>query len=330
MYPKISIIIATLDCANALHRCLESISKQDYPKDRIEVIIVDGGSKDKTVKVAKHYSCKVLIKTGVLSEEAKAYGLQIATGELVADIASDNILPTNNWLKQVVTPLIIDKKLVASYPLRYEYRKSDLIFNRYVALFGVNDPVPFYLGKADRLSYLYDKYDKYDKYNLSGDAKDMGEYYKVIFTSENMPTLGANGFIIRKSLLKKAQVDPSCYFHIDVVYDLVKQGLTSFAVVKTSIVHETADTLLSLLKKRLKYMDKLYLKQIANRRYHIVTKRDYLKLLLFVFYSLTLVQPLWTSFAGFQKKRDVAWFLHPLVCFTMVLIYLYSLIRLWI
>src|SRR3989338_9626948 len=145
-----------------------------------------------------------------------------------------------------------------------------------------------------------------------------------------MPTLGANGFVMRTNLLKKARIDPAHFFHIDVVYDLVKQNLNSFAVVKTSIIHSTADTLISLIKKRLKYMDTLYLKQLANRRYHMVTKREYVKLLLFVFYSLTLVQPLWVSFVGFRKKKDLAWFLHPLVCIVTVFFFFYSIIKFFI
>ncbi|MDP3983219.1 MAG: glycosyltransferase family 2 protein [bacterium] len=320
-YPTVSIIIATLNCADSLVRCLTSIAGQKYPKDKIETIVVDGGSNDTTVEIAKRFNCKVLIKKRTLSEAAKSYGLEIATGELVIDIASDNILPTKDWLMLLVNPLMKDETLVGSYPLRYLYRKTDSIFNRYVALFGVNDPVPFYLGKADRLSYLY------DDYNMSGKVEDKSSYYEVNFTPNNMPTLGANGFVMRTNLLKKARIDPAHFFHIDVVYDLVKQNLNSFAVVKTSIIHRTADTLISLIKKRLKYMDTLYLKQLANRRYHMVTKREYVKLLLFVFYSLTLVQPLWVSFVGFSKKKDLAWFLHPLVCFTITLTYIYCVVR---
>ena len=320
-YSTVSIIIATLNCADSLVECLTSISGQKYPKGKIEIIVVDGGSRDSTVSIAERFNCKVLIKKGILSEAAKSYGLEIATGELVIDIASDNILPTNDWLKLLVNPLMKDKRLVGSYPLRYLYRKTDSIFNRYVALFGVNDPLPFYLGKADRLSYLY------DKYNLAGDVEDMDEYYRVVFTPENMPTLGANGFVIRTKLLKKARVDPAHFFHIDVIYDLVEQGLNNFAVVNNSIIHKTADTLISLMKKRLKYMDTLYLKQITNRRYHMVTKKSYLRLLLYVFYSLTIFQPLWVSFVGFRKKKDLAWFLHPLVCFTITLTYIYCVAR---
>jgi len=51
-YPKVSILIPTLNAESVLDECLRSIEMQDYPKDKIELIIADGGSKDKTLEIA--------------------------------------------------------------------------------------------------------------------------------------------------------------------------------------------------------------------------------------------------------------------------------------
>lgn len=311
----LNIIMATYNSQRTLKKCLESIRMQDYPQEAIEIILVDGGSADKTLAIGKKYGCRIIQKLGVPSEAAKSYGLKVAKGDFIADFGSDNILPKKTWLRQLIQPLQENKEIVASYPLWYTYRPKDTIFNRYVALFGVNDPVPFYLGKADRQSYLY------KGYQLSGKAEDRGDYYEVCFTPENLPTVGANGFIIRKNVLEKARIDPQHYFHIDVIHDLVCQGYSKFAVVKTSIIHDTADTLFSLLKKRSRYFWSLYLQQLDKRRYHIVTKKDYGKLVFFIFFSLTFIQPLSVSIRGYLKKHDIAWFIHPLFCFLITLVY---------
>lgn len=53
LYPKLSIILSTLNSAAALPLTLDSLSLQDYPD--FEVVVVDGGSKDRTLQVVKRY-----------------------------------------------------------------------------------------------------------------------------------------------------------------------------------------------------------------------------------------------------------------------------------
>ena len=57
---KVSIIIPTKNNGNIIERCLDSIRELDYPEDKIEVIIVDGRSTDKTGEIAKRYGYKVV------------------------------------------------------------------------------------------------------------------------------------------------------------------------------------------------------------------------------------------------------------------------------
>jgi glycosyltransferase involved in cell wall biosynthesis len=48
---KVSIIIPTKNNGDILEKCLASIKKLDYPKDKYEVIIVDGHSRERhTIK----------------------------------------------------------------------------------------------------------------------------------------------------------------------------------------------------------------------------------------------------------------------------------------
>lgn len=321
---RISIIIATYQSGRTIESCLSSIRSQDYPQNRIDIIVVDGGSTDATVSIAKKYGCTVFTKKGYGPEEAKAFGLKHAKGDIIADFGSDNVIPDRQFISRLIAPLIENPTIVASYPLRYTYRPHDSVFNRYVALFGVNDPVPFAVRKSDRQSFLF------DGYALSGRAVTRNGYWDVVFTPENLPTVGANGFFIRKDILLKADVSPHAYFHIDVVYDVVKKGYDRFAVVDMSIVHDTADTLFSLVVKRRRYIKELYLQKQSARRYHIIrldTLNGVMNIGLFVVYSLTGILPLSESIRGWIKKNDVAWFIHPVFCFLITLIYAEQVIR---
>src|SRR3989344_2585550 len=104
--PTVSILIPTLNASSVLGNCLESIKKQNYPAEKIEIIVADGGSSDGTVEIAKKYGAVVVenkLKTG---EAGKAAALKACTGEFSALIDSDNILPDSEWLSQMIEPLL--------------------------------------------------------------------------------------------------------------------------------------------------------------------------------------------------------------------------------
>lgn len=54
--PTVSIIIPTRNEERYIDLCLSSIVMQDYPKEKIEIVIVDGKSTDRTLEIAKAYS----------------------------------------------------------------------------------------------------------------------------------------------------------------------------------------------------------------------------------------------------------------------------------
>ena len=150
-YKKISIIIVTWNNEKKLPVCLKYISKQDYPEDKLEVIIVDGGSQDNTLIIAekfkKTHNLKI-IKTNIRDPEQKrAIGVLEAKGDYICVVDPDVYLTHRNWLKEMISPLESDATLTGSQTLYYEYNKNESLINRYFALFGFNDPVAFYLKK---------------------------------------------------------------------------------------------------------------------------------------------------------------------------------------
>jgi len=87
----LSIIIPTLNEENYLPLLLESIKKQcffDY-----EIIVADGGSKDKTIEIAQKHGCR--IAPGGLPAKGRNNGAKIAKGNLLFFCDADVILPDN-------------------------------------------------------------------------------------------------------------------------------------------------------------------------------------------------------------------------------------------
>lgn len=91
---KISIVTVTFNSAATIKDTIESVLKQDY-KD-YEYLIVDGGSKDKTVDLIKEYEPKFEGRIKWISEKDKGMydginkGIRMATGDVVGIINSDD------------------------------------------------------------------------------------------------------------------------------------------------------------------------------------------------------------------------------------------------
>ena len=196
--PKLTIVIVTLNNERSLNECLTRIQEQDYPKDRIECLNVDGGSTDKTVEIMKLYGFTSIRSPIPRNAEAqRAVGLNMATHNLIVSLDADNYLPDTLWLRHMVQPFMDDPTIVHAGTLHYTYRKSDTAFNRYCALFGVVDPVVFYMGKADRMPQYVRRWPN------PHITKRHPTYTVVRFTKENLPTVGCNGVVYRRDLLIK-------------------------------------------------------------------------------------------------------------------------------
>lgn len=323
---SISCVIATFNSSDSITECLTSLFSQNYPEERMEVIIIDGGSLDSTLDVLKRYKVK-LIKVPPEDQEAeynKGTGALQARNELILFIDADNVLPHKNWLRKMVKPLVENKDIIGTEILRFHYNPKDNILDRYFALLGGVDPVPYYLGKDSKLSYAF------DKYNLLGESLDCGDYYLVKFTGKKIPMIGANGFILRRKLLKFAKADPGNFFHTDINYDLIQKGFNTYAFVKDDIIHlkrTKVSYFIKFLIRRKYIMETQYFERLKKRRHPVyVAETDRLNLIKYIIYSLTFIKPTFDAIRGYIKVRDKAWFLHPIVCFSFLVVYSWAVI----
>ena len=58
--PKISIIVPTLNEEKNIKDFLDSLEKQTWTN--FEIIVVDGGSTDKTINIAESHQTKIIVK----------------------------------------------------------------------------------------------------------------------------------------------------------------------------------------------------------------------------------------------------------------------------
>ncbi len=322
-FPSISVLMPTLNAARVLEESLSSIASQDYPKELVDIIIADAGSTDETVKIAKKFGAKIFenpLKTG---EAGKAVALRQAQGELVALIDSDNILPTKDWFRQMVRPFS-DPEIIGSEPWQYTWRKEDGFITRYCALIGMNDPLVMFLGNYDRLNLLSGRWTE-----LEVAQEDKGPYIEIKLLPGLLPTIGANGTFLRRNIFENHQIG-DYLFDIDVLYDLAQKNLgpvKKFAKVKVGIIHlYCGSSILQFIRKqRRRIKDYLYYEKLGVRKYPWrvfgwSTTRGR-GLLIFIFSTATIFPLFLQSLLGFRKKKDGAWFFHPLACLITLFIY---------
>lgn len=99
----VSIIIPVYNAEKTIERCLRAVFELNYPKDRLEVIVVDDGSVDRTPRIIKSLSNKVKIvhKKRGGAASAQNVGIKNSFGEIILVVDSDAYI-TKEFLKTVV------------------------------------------------------------------------------------------------------------------------------------------------------------------------------------------------------------------------------------
>lgn len=92
-FPKVSVIIPAYNVEKYLERCLMSLIKQTLLE--IEIIVIDDGSTDKTLEIAREFEkldarIKVLSQTNQKQGAARNRGLEVAKGEFIGFVDADD------------------------------------------------------------------------------------------------------------------------------------------------------------------------------------------------------------------------------------------------
>jgi glycosyltransferase involved in cell wall biosynthesis len=309
--PGISIILPTLNAERTLAACLDNIISQDYPRDKIEIVIADGGSTDNTLKIAEPLVDKIIENPLKIEEAGKPLAIDIAKNEILAFIDSDNMLASTNNIRRMVEPFI-DPEIVGSEPLYYKYRKTDGMITRYCSLIGCDDAIYPYLRSYDRFCHFKGKWTE----KIVTILEDNPKYIKFLLNKGEIPTMGANGFFVRKDAFKKTKYTP-LHVHTNTIHDLVNLDYNCMAKVKIGIVHLHGETIRTYVKKKIRRIRKHFL----WRGYLKSSPLERICLLKFIFSTLTVFPLARDVVRGYKKVPDRSWLFHFVACFLSLYTY---------
>jgi len=113
MYPFVSVIVITYNAEKTIGTALNSLMNLDYPKHKYEIIVVDGNSKDRTLKTIRRYAVKCIIEKRKGVSIARNTGIRNAKGEIIAFCDADCEVD-RRWLSFHVQEHLIDDRLAAA------------------------------------------------------------------------------------------------------------------------------------------------------------------------------------------------------------------------
>ncbi len=127
----ISVIIPAYNEEKYIEKTLKSIQKLDRKPD--ELIVVDSGSTDKTVKIARSLGAEILAVKQRGIGLARNSGLKKAKGDIVAFTDADTVVP-KDWLTKIEETLA-DPKVVGVYGI-FTVPDGELLYRLHIAYTG--------------------------------------------------------------------------------------------------------------------------------------------------------------------------------------------------
>ena len=122
--PKVSVLIPAHNEENTIKETLDSLQKLKYPKNKLEIIVVDDGSTDNTYRIVKEYGKKVKVFRKKRGGKASAlnFGIKKCKGDFVLALDADSIVERNYLLKVLK---YFDENVMAVVPnIKVQTRKN--------------------------------------------------------------------------------------------------------------------------------------------------------------------------------------------------------------
>jgi glycosyltransferase involved in cell wall biosynthesis len=330
-YPLISIIIASYNSDTILPLTLESIQIQSYPRKKLEILIVDGGSTDKTLDIARNYSCRIIHNPKIEPVSGKCLAYKKAKGDYLIYIDADEVIVNENSILNKFLILRENTAIKAVIGTGYTNPPNASFITQYINEFG--DPFSFFMYRISKNSLFF--------------IKELKKYYSVLleekkyiifnFSKANqipiMELGAANSMIDLKYVRKTFQkFDKETFAHL---FNLIIKEKKLIAITKNdAIVHHTSSTLIKYLNKiKWRVKNNTHFSGSMGRagysgREKFSSSAKYKKYL-FIFYGYSIIFPLVDALYLMYTRKNLLYIHHIfLTLFTVNLIVYHYILKL--
>ncbi len=99
--PSVTVIVPVRNGEPTIEPLLESLQSLDYDRKKVEVVVVDGNSTDKTRDIVKKYPVKLIVERKKGLNAARNTGIKNSNGKIIAFTDCDCVVPSN-WVTKIV------------------------------------------------------------------------------------------------------------------------------------------------------------------------------------------------------------------------------------
>ena len=187
--PLVSIVIPTYNRKDKLARLLESILNSNYPKDKIEIVVIDDASTDGTYdEIQEKFPGVNVIRNEkeLLTSGSRNVGIKNTSGKFIFLVDDDNVVDQNT-ISDLIKAMIDNEKIGVAGPIMYYYNDPNIIWCA-----GI------------RRNYITSKITV-----IGRDEIDRGQF-KQSLESEDFP----NAFMIRRKAIEEVRMFDEVNFPI--------------------------------------------------------------------------------------------------------------------
>lgn len=330
----VTVIIATFNSARTLPLVLASIRRQSYPKNCIEILVVDGGSIDQTVVIAKKFGCRIIPNLKVEPINAKYVGYLQAKGAYIMFMDHDEVLINPESISAKIELLRDNPSVKAAIGSGYQSPKGYNIINRYINEFG--DSFSFFMYRLSKNADFF--------------LTSMRRRYPVVLETLHYAVFDLSarpgapiielvtaGSVIDARFYKKMFPEiKKKYYLMPHLLHLLRQTHPLLGIVKNDVIlHYSSDTfrryipkIIWRVKNNIFYTETIGVSGFAGREDY-ETPFFRLKKYLFVPYACSLILPCLDAAYLMVTRKDLSYSIHvPLTIMTVLFILCYSLLKL--
>ena len=159
--PRVSIIVPVYNGERTIGECVESIFALSFPRNDVELLLIDNASSDGTSKILDGYRDRAIIlhETKRGPAAARNRGLSNATGDIVAFTDADCVVH-RDWLSRIIAPLrdpvvgIVGGTILAMKPCNAVEKFGERIHDQRMAIEYYSPPYAITMNWASRRSVL--------------------------------------------------------------------------------------------------------------------------------------------------------------------------------